>query len=323
MHNFLLTKHQYKSNPDFCSFYQILYMKLFITGGTGFIGTATVAELVSHGHEVVGLARSDASAAKLKALGASSIKGDLEDLEALKKGASEAEGVLHLGFIHNFAKHAENSKIDFEATSAMLSALKGTNKPFVYTSGTASLSTPPGVVGYETDRVKIGGDPLLDIRKSTEQFTLDFAKNGVRTAVVRLPPSVHGKGDNAFVPALIATAEKNGFAGYVEAGTNVWLTVHRLDAAKLFRLAAEKAEPGTAWHGVQEGALATKDIAAAIAKKLGVKTQSVPIGEVVEQLGFVGHVFSVNNDISSKYTQEKLNWKPTQIHLFDDIAQNY
>jgi nucleoside-diphosphate-sugar epimerase len=237
-------------------------MRVFITGATGFIGSAVVAELIGAGHEVIGLARSDAGARQLTAAGAGVQRGSLEDLESLRRAAAEADGVLHLAFNHDFTDFAGNCAKDKAAILALGSALVGSNRPLVVSSGVLGLAQ--GRPGTEEDV------PADALPRKSEDTGLAFASKGVRAAVIRLSPSVHGDNDHGFVPLLINGARAKGFAAYVGEGKNRWPAVHRLDAARLYRLVLEKGTAGGRYHGVAEEGIPIRDIAEVIAKRLNV-----------------------------------------------------
>ncbi|GMM32998.1 hypothetical protein DASC09_003230 [Saccharomycopsis crataegensis] len=297
-------------------------MKVFVTGATGWVGTPTVQELIKQGHHVVGLARSDESAQKLKAMGATALRGGLEDINVLKKGAAESDGVIHLGFIHDFANFEHSIKVDAQAIKTICEALEGTNKALVLTSGTLLLSQmSEGVADELLDISQVSGP--LSARAHNEMCGMKFANKGVRVSCVRLAPTVHGKGDHGFIPQIISQDKKYGDSFYIGDGQNVWPAVHVLDAAKLFTLALEKAPAGSAFHGVAEEGVRTRDIAQAISKVLSCETKSISNEEGAEKLGFFGMVFSINNPVSSKKTREILGWDPVQIGLIEDIIANY
>lgn len=293
-------------------------MKVFITGATGFIGTKVVNELISAGHEVLGLARSDASEAKLKDFGpkVSTIRGDLTSLDALKKGAKESDATLHLGFIHDFGNYEEASQTDRSAAFTILDAIEGTKKPFVYTTGTLNLS---GKLAFETDLVPLGSGTRAD----TERLVLDYKDKGTNVNVVRLAPTVHGEGDQGFVPGLIGTARTKGFSGYVEEGLNSWPAVHADDAAKLYVLVLEKGQAGHVYHGTAESAVKTKDIAIAIGKTLNIPVKSVSKEKAVEHFGYLGIFFAYDNKVSSEATRKELGWEPSHATILEDIVTDY
>ena len=288
-------------------------MRVFVTGATGFIGSAVVQELIGAGHQVLGLARSDASAAALTAAGAAVHRGELSDLESLAAGARACDGVIHLAFNHDFSHYAANAEADRLATAAMAAALQGTDRPLVVTSGTAVLR--PGVVGVETDA------PTAQIRSASE-LVLTAAETGVRVSVVRLAPSVHGAGDRAFVPALIDIARRSGVSAYVGDGQNRWPAVHRLDAAVLFRLALEQAPAGSRLHGVAEEGIAVRAIAEAIGAGLGVPVRSVAPDEAETRFGWLAGFLALDAPASSAITRQTLGWTPTQPDLLTDMRLN-
>jgi nucleoside-diphosphate-sugar epimerase len=288
-------------------------MRVFVTGATGFIGTAVVQELINSGHTVLGLARSDASAEALVRAGCEVHRGELSDPTSLADGARACDGVVHLAFIHDFSQYAANAEVDRLATAAMAKALEGTGKPLVVTSGTAVLT--PGVVGTETD------DPTAQVRSASERV-LASADRGVRVSVVRLAPSVHGKGDHAFIPALIDIARRTGVSAYVGDGTNRWTAVHRLDAARLFRLALEGATPGTRLHGVAEEAIPVRAIAETIGKGLGLPVRSLTVDEAPAQFGWLAGFIAMDSPASSLITRQTLGWNPTHPDLLTDMREN-
>lgn len=292
-------------------------MRVFVTGATGFIGSAIVSELLGAGHKVLGLSRSDAGEKMLKSLGADVQRGSLDDLESLKNGAKQTDGTIHCAFIHDFgsatADFAKNCAVDEAAINAMGSALAGSNKPFIGTSGVLGLAQ--GRAGTEDDT------PNDHIPRKSESASLALAKQGVRGMVMRLSPSVHGDGDHGFVPALIKTAREKGFSAYVGDGKNRWPAVHRVDTAKLYRLALEKGEAGGRYHGVAEEGVAFKDIAEAIANQLKIKAISKTAEEAGALLGFIGMVAGMDAPASNKITQDKLGWKPTHVGLIRDLEK--
>ncbi|WP_299654866.1 SDR family oxidoreductase [uncultured Jannaschia sp.] len=288
-------------------------MHVFVTGATGFIGTAVVHELLGAGHKLVGLARSDEAAAKLKAAGGEAHRGALNDLESLAEGARQADGVAHLAFNHDFSRYEENAETDRLATAALAGALEGTGKPLVVTSGTAVL--PPGRMGVETD------PPTAQARAKSE-LVLAWADRGVRVSVVRLAPSVHGRGDAAFVPALVAIARDTGVSAYIGDGANRWPAVHRLDAARLFRLALERGEPGARFHGVAEEGLPTRLIAEAIGKGLGLPVRSISPEDAAGHFGWLAGFLQLDAPASSARTRDALGWVPTEPGLIQDMRES-
>ncbi|SCU99523.1 LAFA_0G24564g1_1 [Lachancea sp. 'fantastica'] len=237
-------------------------MKVFVTGASGFVGGALIPELIESGHKVVALARSDQAEQKIQKLSSDIeiVRGSLQDLEVLEKAAAASDGVIHLGFLHDFSKFEEACLVDRKATVAMLEALKGTNKPYVQTTGT--LMFAPGVLATET--TDKSGSGLGSLRSETEDIVLSYKDKGVRALEVRLSPTVHGKGDQGFIPALIQIAKKSGKSGYIGDGSNVWPAVSRWDAGCLFRLVLEKGRAGAVYHAVAEEGVKTRDIAEAI-----------------------------------------------------------
>lgn len=295
-------------------------MRIFVTGATGFIGSAIVQELINAGHKVVGLARSDSAAKLLEAAGAEVHRGDLEDLESLQIGAAAADGVIHAGFIHEFSRFNEVCEIDGRAIEALGAALAGSNKPLIVTSGTALAS--PGQLATE-DTLPYAHSSSHP-RVASERAADAVALKGVRVSVLRLSPSVHGDGDYGFIPMLINIAREKGVSAYVGEGLNRWTAVHRLDAAQLYRLALENASPGTRFHGVAEEEILFKDIAEAIGKQLNIPLVSKSPEEAAEHFGWLSSFARLDCPASSKLTQVQLDWHPVQPTLLDDLAQgNY
>jgi nucleoside-diphosphate-sugar epimerase len=296
-------------------------MRVFVTGATGFIGSAVVLELQGAGHEVVGLARSDASAEALSAAGAEALRGSLEDLDSLRRGAEASDGVIHLGYIHDFSKMEENVRVDRTAIETLGATLAGSDHPLVIASGTL-FAAPPGEIATEAD----GVDPAetdAGGRRRNEQLLLSLAGRGVRSASVRLTPTVHGEGDHGFVPIVIGVAREKGVSGYVGDGSSRWPAVHRLDAARLFRLALEHAPAGTVLHGVAEEGIAVREIAEAIGRHLGVPVESVSPEAAVEHFGFLGALLGVDSPASSALTRERFGWHPEQHGLIADLDQGH
>lgn len=297
-------------------------MRVFVTGASGHIGSAVVPELLSAGHEVVGLARSDASAASLTIAGAAVRRGDLDDLPALQDAAAAADGVIHLAFKHDLAftgDFAGAATADLRAVEAIGAALEGSGKPFVITSGTLLLArAAPGRVGTEEDR--LDGGPRVD----SENAVIAMATRGVRTSVIRLAPTVHSSLDHhGFVPTLIAMARKNGVAAYVSAGANRWPAVHTRDAARLYRLALERAPAGSRLHGVADEGVPFREIAEAIGRGLGLRAVSITAEDAPQHLGFLAAFAQLDNPTSSAQTQTLVGWRPTHPGLLADLADGH
>ncbi|HEY2034710.1 MAG TPA: SDR family oxidoreductase [Rhizomicrobium sp.] len=290
-------------------------MRVFITGAAGFIGTATTKELIANGHEVVGLARSDANEEILQKLGAKALRGDLNDLDSLRKGAKDADGVIHLAFVHDFTKFAENGQIDKRAIEAMGGVLEGTNKPFIVTSGTAMIA--PGTVATEEMRREANEfTPRV-----SEQAGLAYAKRGVRAMAIRLP-QVHGeKGKAGLISYLVELAKPKGVAAYVGDGGQRWSAAHRLDVAPLYRLALEKGAADGIYHAVGEEGVPMRQIMEVVGRQLKLPVKSVKKEEAGEYFGPMGMFAGVDMPASSALTQKWLNWKPKQIGLIEDISQ--
>jgi len=294
-------------------------MRVFVTGAAGMIGSATVQDLLAAGHEVLGLARSDANEKTLAALGAESHRGDVEDHDSLRRGAEAADGVIHLGFIHDFARFAEVCEIDRRAITALGEALVGTDKPLIVTSGTALLTTN-GRLATEDDQPVAGTHPRI----ASEEATRGAVERGVRASLVRLSPSVHSEADlHGFIPILIAMAREKGEAAYVGDGANRWPAVHRLDAARLYRLALEKRAHGATYHGVGDEGIPFRTIAEMIAKHLGVPAVSKSPEEAAAHFGWFGHFAGIDNPTSSARTQEELSWTPNHPGLLDDLEKGF
>ena len=286
-------------------------MRIFVTGATGFVGSAVIRDLLHAGHEVVGLARSDAAADAVDAAGASVHRGSLDDPDSLRAGAAESDGVIHTGFIHDFSRFGENCEIDRRAIEALGSAFVGSDRPLVITSGTGLL--PQGRISTE-DSEPTGESP----RVASEDAARGVADRGVRVAVVRLPPSVHGEGDHGFVPLLIRLARDTGVSAYIEDGGNRWAATHRLDAASLFRLAIERAA-AACYHAVAEERIAFRQIADVIGRRAGVPVVSLTTEQAAAHFGWFAHFAALDVPASSARTRELLGWRPTRPGLLEDL----
>jgi nucleoside-diphosphate-sugar epimerase len=293
-------------------------MRVFVTGSTGFIGSAIVAELLREGHEVLGLARSAAAAKALAAAGAKVHRGDLLDPESLRSGAAAADGVIHTGFIHDFSRLKEVCETDRHAIETLGAALAGSQRPLIVTSGTALVS--PGRVA--TEEIVPAASSTSMARIASEEAATSLAARGVRVAVVRLSPSVHGDGDHGFVPTLISLARKKGVSAYVGDGLNRWTAVHRLDAAHLFCLALLKATSGARFHGVAEEAIAFKEIAAVIGKRLNVPVVAKSPQDAADHFGWFAHFAGLDCPASSERTRALLGWQPHEPGLIDDVGRS-
>jgi nucleoside-diphosphate-sugar epimerase len=292
-------------------------MRAFVTGATGFIGSAVVRELIHSGHEVVGLARSDEAAAAVAAAGAGVHRGALGDLESLRSGAAAADGVIHTAYIHDFSQMEMAAQTDLRAIETLGAALEGSGRPLVITTGTALIK--PGHVATEEDPAPPHGHSRL----RAEQTALALAARGVRTSIVRPGASVHGEGDHGFVPVLIDIARTHGVSAYIGDGTNRWPAVHRLDAARLYRLALEKAPAGSVFHAVGDEGVPTRDIAEAIARHLNVPVVSIAPEDAAEHFGWIGAFFALDAPASSTLTQERLGWQPAHPTLIADLEAGH
>ena len=291
-------------------------MRVFVTGATGFVGTAVVQELIAAGHQVLGLARSEASAQKLIDAGAEVQYGDLQDLDSLRSGAAAADGVIHAGFIHDFTRLPEVCAVDKLAIETIGDVLAGSNRPFIVTSGSALVS--PGKLATEDIIPPV--NPAWP--RASEPAADSVADLGVNAGVVRLSPSVHGEEDrHGFVPTLVNIAKEKGVSGYVGSGENRWSAVHRLDAAKLFRLALENAAPHARYHAAAEESISVKSIAEAIGKQLGLPVVSIAPEAAGEHFGWFAHMAAVDCPASSAWTRENLDWEPTHSTLLEDIEK--
>ena len=288
-------------------------MRVFVTGATGLIGSAVVAELIDNEHAVLGLARSDASAEALRSAGAEPIHGDLADLDALRKGAAQADGVIHLAFANDFSSPEALAKAIAEEGAALATIgeeLIDSGRPLVTCSGTPAV---PGRASTEADPLPTVG-PVAGRGRSVTAV-LDLASRGVRSSAVRLPRTVHNHGRGGFAGLLTNIARQSGVSGYPGNGTQRWPAVHALDAASLFRLALEQAPAGTSWHAVDDEGDPVRDIASVIGRRLNVPVKSVK----PETYGPLGAIFAVDQPASSAHTRETLGWEPTHPRLLEDL----
>lgn len=288
-------------------------MRIFLTGATGFVGSAVTKELISTGHQVLGLTRSDKGARELTDAGAEAHHGTLEDLDSLRRGAEATDGTIHCGFVHDFANFARSCEVDRQAIEAIGSALAGPDRPFLITSGLAGF-TPGRPITEENEP-----DPNSMPRAASERLTLDLAGRGVRAGVVRLAPSVHDDGDHGFLPMLIKLAREKGVSAYIGDGANRWPGVHRLDAARLYRLALEKGAAGARHHGVGEEGVPTRELAEVIGRRLNVPVRSIPPDEAVGHFDWIGRFFALDMAASNMLTRERLGWQPTHPGLLADL----
>jgi nucleoside-diphosphate-sugar epimerase len=300
-------------------------MRVFVTGASGHIGLPVVRELRAAGHEVVGLARSAASAEKIASAGGEVRRGTLDDLDGLREASKSADGVIHLAFRHDLALAGGDFMgavtADLRAVEAIGEALAGSGKPFVNTTGTMLLAhSVRGRAGTEEDVGQEGGNP----RVASENVSLSFAARGVRASAVRLAPTVHSSLDHSgFIPMIIAAARKNGFVAYVGDGSARWPAVHTLDAAHLYRLAIESAPAGARLHAAADEGVPFRSIAEAIARGASLPAKSISAADAQELLGFIGLVMQLDNPTSSTRTRELLGWKPTHAALLADLADGH
>jgi nucleoside-diphosphate-sugar epimerase len=294
-------------------------MRVFVTGASGWIGAAVVADLIEAGHEVAGLARSDASAAAVQDAGAVVIRGSLDDLDTLTAAATAADGVIHTAYVHDFSQMEAAAVTDRRVITTLGAALEGSDRPLVVTTGTGVLQ--PGRPVREDDRhdPSTPGHP----RRENETVALELADRGVRVSVVRPAPSVHGEGDHGFVARLVDIARERGASGYVADGANRWAAVHRLDTARLYRMALEQGPAGSVYHAVGEEGVATREIAEVIARHLNLPLVSVDPGEAADHFGWLGAFFSWDAPASNALTRERLGWEPTHQGLLADLEEGF
>ncbi|MFJ5269264.1 SDR family oxidoreductase [Streptomyces sp. NPDC088358] len=298
-------------------------MRIFVTGASGWIGSAVVPELTEAGHQVVGLARSQASADALTAAGAEAVRGTVDDLDVLRDTAAASDGVIHLAFKHDIAfagGFQDAAEADRRAVDAFGDALAGTDRPFVLASGVVGLA--PGRPATERDMPPIDGSPI-SIRMATAQAVLALASRGVRSSVVRLSPTCHGDGDNGFMAALVAIARAKGVSGYLGDGANRWPAVHRLDAARLFRLALEKAPAGSVLHGVAEEGVELRDVAGVIGRHLDVPVAAVAPEDAAGHFAWLGSFLGLDSPASNTLTRELVGWEPTHPGLLEDLDKGH
>lgn len=291
-------------------------MRVFVTGATGWIGSATVDELLGAGHQVVGLARTDAGASTLEAKGVSVLRGDLDDLDSLRRGASDADAVVHLANKHDWSNPAESNRAERASVQTIADALAGSDRAFVVASGVAGLAQGRPAVESDPSQA-IGPDSP---RGGSENLALDYVDRGVRTVAARFAPTVHGMRDHGFIAAIVAVARQRGVSAYVGDGSSAWSAVHRSDAARLVRLGLENAPTGTRLHAVAEEAIATRTIAEAIGGSLGLPVTSVDPDDAIGHFGFIGRYFAMNLVGSSARTQSSMSWTPSGPTLLEDIA---
>ena len=306
-----------------------VFVRYFLTGASGWIGSAVVSELIEAGHQVVGLARSDASAAALTQAGAQVQRGTLDDLDILRDGAAASDGVIHLAFKHDIAFSGgfdDAANADRRAVEVFGDALAGSDRPLVIASGT--LGVAPGQLATERDGhepdpalAAMGGGPRT--RWGTAELALSFADRGIRSSIVRLPPTNHGDGDNGFMAAIVGIARDKGVSGYIGDGANRWPAVHRLDSARLFRLAVEKAPAGSTLHAVADEGVPIRDVADVIGRHLSVPVVAVSPDDAAGHFTWLAGFLGLDSPASSALTRELMGWQPTQPGLIDDLDKGH
>jgi nucleoside-diphosphate-sugar epimerase len=290
-------------------------MRVFLTGATGFIGSAVIPELIDAGHQVLGLAHSDAGAKSLVAMGAQVHRGDLENLESLRSGAAAADAVIHCAFIHDFTKYQENCEIDRHAIETLGSVLQGSDRPLIVTSGTAVLT--PGRLATEEDP---GIPSSVMPRGATEEAAASAAARGVHVSVVRLP-QVHDRDKQGLVTLAIALAREKGVSAYVGDGANRWPASHRFDTARLYRLVLERGSPDTRYHAVAEEGVRVRDIAEVIGRRLNIPVVAKSPEEAAAHFGWLGAFAGLDCPASSALTQERLGWRPVETTMLSDLER--
>ncbi len=290
-------------------------MRIFVTGATGFVGSAVVDELLASGHKVLGLVRSAAKTDALKRKGVDVLLGDLSDLALLAEGARECDAVIHTAFNHDFSRFAENCETDARAIEAMGQALEGTTRPLVATAGVGMLASQ-GELATEQDAPI---PPSAAYPRRSEAAVAALAARGIHASVVRLPPSVHGPGDHGFVPQLVRVARETGVSAYIHGGLNRWSAVHRMDAARMFRLAVEANTIDARFHAVADEGIALRDIATLIGRRLGVPVMDVTHDEARKHFGWFADFAGIDAPASSVWTRHRLGWSSEQPGLLDDL----
>jgi nucleoside-diphosphate-sugar epimerase len=293
-------------------------MRVFVTGASGFVGSAIVQELIRNGHQVTGLARTDQAVEQLIAAGAAVHRGNLDDVESLKNGTANCDAVIHTAFNHDFSKFKANCEADRQVIIALGEALAGTDRPLVITSGV-------GLLNYGREVSENDTPPPADQapRAASEEAADTVAKMGGNVYIVRLPPTVHDRGDHGFVPMLIGMAKEKGESAYLDQGMNQWPAVHRLDAAAIYRLIIEKQPAQKVIHAVAERGIAFKQIAEAIGTGLQIPVTSKSKQDAAVHFTWFAHFAAMDCPATSKLTQESLGWQPGQIGLLQDLQQNY